>query len=261
MEKIATRREKILASLKDGNVLSIGALSEAHKVSAMTIRRDLEFLAEQGAVQFYRGGAVINPQFFEEDPHPDNYYLQQQAMLHKEEKTLIAKEAAALPLPQETVMLDSGTTIYYLARELPGSRNLTLISWSLNVIEELIRQSRHKILVQGGIYHPETRMFENNQGLDIIKNSRASRAFISAGGFHMNLGITTPFHYEIETKRAAIKYSMTSILLIDSFKFDKVCSAYMADLSDFQAVITDSGIPPEYRDFILSAGIELIIAA
>jgi DeoR/GlpR family transcriptional regulator of sugar metabolism len=53
---------------------------------------------------------------------------------------------------------------------------------------------------------------------------------------------------------------MTSILLINSFKFGKVCSAYMADISDFQAVITDTGIPPEYKEFILNAGVELITA-
>jgi DeoR family deoxyribose operon repressor len=260
MEKINTRREKILASLKASNVLSITALADMHKVSAMTIRRDLEFLAEQGAVQFYHGGAVINPQFFEKDTNPNNYYLQQQTMLHREEKTLIAKKAAGLLLPQETIMLDSGTSIYYLAKELPGSHNLTVISWSLNVIEELIRKPQNKILIQGGIYHPETQMFENNQGLDIIKNCRASRAFISAGGVHLNLGITTPFHYEIETKRAAVKCSMTSILLIDSFKFGKVCSTYMADIRDFQVILTDSGIPPEYKEFILNSGVELIIA-
>jgi DeoR family deoxyribose operon repressor len=156
-------------------------------------------------------------------------------------------------------MLDSGTTIYYLAKELHEDYKLTVISWSLNIIEELIRKPHNSILVQGGIYHQETQMFENNQTLDIIRNSRASKAFISAGGFHSSLGITCPFHYEVETKRMAIKHSMTNILLMDSSKFGKVCSAHMADVEDFQVVITNSGITPEYEDFIRSAGLELII--
>ncbi|MDR0403568.1 MAG: DeoR/GlpR family DNA-binding transcription regulator [Treponema sp.] len=259
MEKIDTRREKILTALKTNNVLSITTLADMLKVSTMTIRRDLEFLAGQGMVQFYHGGAVINSRFLEKDTNPNNYYLQQQTLLHREEKTLIAKKASELLLSQETIMLDSGTSIYYLAKELPDNRDLTVISWSLNVIEELIRKPQNKILVQGGIYHQETQMFENTQGLDTIKNSRASKVFISAGGFHMNLGITTPFHYEVETKRAAIKYSMTSVLLMDSSKFGKVCSAHMTDVSDFQIVITDSGIPPEYERYIRNAGLELLI--
>jgi DeoR family deoxyribose operon repressor len=258
LDKIEGRREKIISSLKVNNVLSIKSLSKMLQVSTMTIRRDLEYLAEQNIVQFYHGGVVFNPHFLEKET--SDYFLPRQTMLHKEEKNLIAKRAIELILPQETIMLDSGTTIYYLARELPENQHLTVISWSLNVIEELIRKPQNNILVQGGIYHQETQMFENTQGMDIIKNSRASKTFISAGGVHSNLGITCPFHYEVETKRAAIKYSMTSVLLIDSSKFGKVCSAHMTDIHEFQTIITDSGISPEYEDYFRSAGTELIIA-
>jgi DeoR family deoxyribose operon repressor len=260
MDKSGERREKIIAFLKANNVLSVKALSGMLQVSTMTIRRDLEYLAEQNIVRFYHGGVVFNPQFLEKETNPNDYFLPRQTMLHKEEKTRIAKKATELLLPQETIMLDSGTSIYYLAKELPANHSLTVISWSLNVIEELIRKPQHKILVQGGIYHQETQMFENTQGQDTIKNSRASKAFISAGGFHINLGITTPFHYEVETKRTAIKYSMTSVLLIDSSKFGKVCSAHMTDIGGFRTIITDSGISPEYEDHIRAAGLELIIA-
>jgi len=261
MDKINNRRERILSYLKSATVLSIKSLSELLQVSSMTIRRDLEFLSEQNIVQFYHGGAVFNPHYLEKVTNPNDYYLQQQTLLHKDEKKLIAQKAMELLLPRETVMLDSGTTIYYLARVLPENQNLTVISWSLNVIEELIHKPQNSILIQGGVYHPETQMFENNQGMDMIKNSRASKAFISAGGFHSNLGITCPFHYEVETKRIAIKYSIEIILLIDSSKFGKVCSAHMADITDFHIIITDSGIPAEYEEFIRNAGVRLIVAS
>jgi DeoR family deoxyribose operon repressor len=259
MDKINARREKIISFLKSSNVLSIRSLSEMLKVSTMTIRRDLEVLAEQNIIQFYHGGAVFNPNFLERESNPNDYFIQRQTLLHREEKIAIAHRAALLILSQETIMLDSGTTICYLARELPGDLNLTVISWSLNIIEELIRKPQNSILVQGGVYHQETQMFENNQALNIIKNSRASKAFISAGGVHSSLGITCPFHYEVETKREAVKNSMTGILLVDSSKFGKVCSAHMMDITDFQIVITDPGITPEYEDYIKSSGLELII--
>jgi DeoR family deoxyribose operon repressor len=259
MSKITERREKIISFLKSSNVLSIKSLSELLSVSTMTIRRDLEILAEQNIIQFYHGGVIFNSSFLEQESNPNDYFLQRQTMLHKEEKTAIARKAIGLLIPQETIMLDSGTTIYYLARDLPENLNLTAISWSLNIIEKLIYKPQNSILVQGGVYHQETQMFENNQDLDIIRSSRASKAFISAGGFHTNLGITCPFHYEVETKRTAIKHSMTNILLMDSSKFGKVCSAHMADVNDFHIIITDSGIPPEYEEYIRNAGLKLII--
>ncbi|MCL1927381.1 MAG: DeoR/GlpR family DNA-binding transcription regulator [Treponema sp.] len=261
MEKINNRREKIVSFLKSTPMLSIKALSEMLQVSTMTIRRDLELLAEQNIVQIYHGGAIYNPHFLEKAASPNDYYLQQQTLVHKNEKMLIAGKAAELLLPQETIMLDSGTTIFYFAQILPENQNLTIISWSLNIIEELIRKPQNNILIQGGVYHSETQMFENNQGIDIIKNSRASKAFISARGLHSNLGVTCPYHYEVETKRAAIKYSIESVLLIDSSKFGKVCSAHLADINEFHTIITDSGIPAEYEEHIKNAGINLIIAA
>ncbi|MDR1576434.1 MAG: DeoR/GlpR family DNA-binding transcription regulator [Treponema sp.] len=259
MGKIDRRRDKIISLFKTDSVLSIKALSETLKVSTMTVRRDLEYLAGQGIVQFYHGGAVVDPRFLEKDTGPNDYYLQQQAILHREEKIRIAKKAVELLLPQETIMLDSGTSIFYLAREIPANQNLTIICWSLNVMQELIQKTGNSILVQGGIFHPETQMCESNLNVDIIKSSRASKAFISAGGFHSSLGITSAFHYEVETKRAAIKSSMTSVLLIDSSKFGKVCSAHITEVRDFRIIITDSGIPPEYKEFILNEGLELII--
>jgi DeoR family deoxyribose operon repressor len=260
MGKIKDRREKIITFLKTSNIVSIKALSELLKVSTMTVRRDLEFLTEQNIVHAYHGGVIFNKSFLEQETNPNDYFLQRQTLFHKEEKMLIAEKAKTLLQMQETIMLDSGTTTYYLAQVLPENLNLTVISWSLNVIEELIHKPQNNILVQGGVYHQETQMFENNQGMDIIKNSRASKVFTAAGGFHLNLGITTPFHYEVETKRAAIKSSMTSVLLVDSSKFGKVCSAHMANIHDFKTIITDSGIPPEYEEYIRGEGLELIIA-
>ena len=261
MEKLDNRREKIVSLLKSTSMLSINALSEMLRVSTMTIRRDLELLAEQNLVQIYHGGAIYNPHFLEKAANPNDYYLQQQTMVHKDEKMAIAVKAAELILPQETIMLDTGSTNFYLSQILPENQNLTIIAWSLNIIEELIRKPQNNILIQGGVYHSETQMFENNQGMDIIKNSRASKAFISARGLHSNLGITCPYHYEVETKRSAIKYSMESILLLDSSKFAKVCTAHLAEITEFHTIITDSGIPPDYEECIRNAGVRLIIAA
>ena len=106
MEKLNERRDKIIAFLKTSNFLSIKELAELLKVSTMTIRRDLEILAAQNIIQFYHGGAVFNSHYLEEVTNPHDYYIQQQTMLHKDEKTIIARIAAELLIPQETIMLD-----------------------------------------------------------------------------------------------------------------------------------------------------------
>ncbi|MGA2547056.1 MAG: DeoR/GlpR family DNA-binding transcription regulator [Rectinemataceae bacterium] len=258
MDKKAERLSYLTIYLKNNNASSIRKLSELLGVSAMTIRRDLDILCERHVVRFIHGGAVYNPDYQESGDNLGDYLIQKQQMLHRDEKIRIAKRAVSLLAPQETFMLDSGTTLCYLAKEIPQELPLTAICWSLNIIEELIKKPQCSLIALGGAYHPETQMFESQQGRDLIKATRASKAFISAGGIHPQLGVTSPLHYETETKKAAIQSSMMNILVVDSSKFGKVCTSYLCDITDLDIVITDSNIPPDYSDFILGAGIQLI---
>ncbi len=260
MDKKEQRLNYIIEHLKKNNAASIRELSELCNVTMMTIRRDLEILKERNIIKFFHGGAVYNPDYKENPEQHIDYLIQKQKMLHKEEKLAIAKSAAALISENETIMLDSGTTIFYLSKEIPNEFSLTTICWSLNIIEVLTKKQKCNMIASGGIYHHETQMFESLQGLDLVKNTRASKAFISAGGVHKDLGVTCPFPYEAETKRAAIKSSMTNILLVDSSKFNKVCTGHLGDITDFDIVITDHNISDEYREFLLEKGVSLIIA-
>lgn len=102
-------------------------------------------------------------------------------------------------------------------------------------------------------------MFESQEGIGLIKRTRADKGFISAAGFHETLGITCANPYEIETKKAVLNSSKTKILLVDSTKFDKTKIAYFADMKDFDMIITDSEISEHYMDIIRNQGIELVI--
>jgi len=259
MDKKEARLDSLIVHLKKNNASGIRELADMYGVSMMTIRRDLEVLRERRIIKFFHGGAVYNPEYKDENDHFD-YLLQKQKLLHIEEKIRVAKKAASLILPQETVMLDAGTTIYYLSREIDNDIPLTAICWSLNVIDVLIKKPLCSIISRGGLYHPETQMFENFQKMELIESTRASKAFISAGGVHPELGVTCSFPYEIETKKTAIRSSMSSILVVDSSKFGKVRTTHIGGIDDFDIVITDSHISDEYKDFILSKNIELIIA-
>lgn len=259
MTKKEQRLNQITTYLKQNNASSIRELSDLSGVSTMTIRRDLEELHKRHVVKFMHGGAIYNPDYSDRDGDRPDYLLQKQKLLHKDAKVRIARKAITLLSPQETFMLDSGTTLFYVAQELPADMPMTAICWSLNVITELIKKPLCILISLGGVYHAETQMFESMQGMELIKNTRASKVFISAGGVHSRLGVTCPFHYETETKKVAIESSMIKVLLVDSSKFGKVCTSHLGEVSDFNVIITDSNIPDEYRRFIQNEGVELII--
>ena len=100
-------------------------------------------------------------------------------------------------------------------------------------------------------------MFESPEGLELIRRTRANIAFVSAAGVCKKFGVTCVNQYEIETKLATIQSAYTKVLLADSTKFATIRPAYFADISDFDIIITDSGITPDWVEFVESKGITL----
>jgi DeoR family deoxyribose operon repressor len=136
---------------------------------------------------------------------------------------------------------------------------LTIICYTLNILFNVYENKNWKLVFPGGYFHNNTLMFESLEGIGIIKRIRANKAFISAAGVSEKLGVTCATDYEKETKRAVIESSDKKILLVDSTKFGKIKISHFADLTDFNIIITDTGISKEFVNIIKNIGIKLYI--
>ena len=103
-------------------------------------------------------------------------------------------------------------------------------------------------------------MFTSKENVEFIRSIRANKMFLSASGFHETLGVTCIHSHEVVNKRAAIASSAVCILLMDSSKFGKVQASFIASLDEIDAIVTDAGIPQEWRRMLEEKGIELHIA-
>lgn len=258
MANKSARLEEILKLLKIYNAASVSDLADKFDVSHMTIRRDLQELEEQGYIQLMHGGAVLNPSGSGRGPEDEkNYSLSTAGSKHTKEKIAIGRFAASLIDAEEVVSIDAGSTTEYIAKAIPADLPLTVICYSFNILAELQKKKNCRIIFAGGYLHQNTMMFESPEGISLIRRTRASKAFISAGGISRDLGVTCPNQYEMETKKAIIESSISSILVADSSKIGKVHSTYFADLSDFDTFITDGGISGEYEALTQQLGITL----
>ena len=102
-------------------------------------------------------------------------------------------------------------------------------------------------------------MFESSEGINIIKEHRATKYFFSASGIHEHLGMTCSYAFEVLTKRAGLASSVCKILLADSSKFGIITTSYFAKLNEADIIITDTGISGEWKKTIEDMGIELYI--
>lgn len=250
------RIKRIINLLQHRNAVTIKELTRMLDVSEMTIRRDLGLLESDNVIQVIPGGAILRA---ESEPESEKYFIENEETRRTREKVRIGQKAASMIVPNDTIILDVGSTTEYIAKFIRDDLPVTILCYSLNILVEIYRKKQSNPIFAGGYFHDNTLMFESPEGINLIRKTRADKSFISAAGFHESLGVTCANPYEIETKRAAINSSNTKILVLDSTKFGKTKIAYFADMKDFDMIITDNELSEEYQRIIREAGIKLVL--
>ena len=245
----------ILKAVQETGGTTIRELAEALDVSEMTVRRDLEVLASESRIRLVHAGAI--PLEGRGEGLRAGVSLWSAGTAGSEEKMRIGKKAASLVEAGDVVIIDSGSTTEWLARSLPPELPVTILCFALNILLASGRGPSRTVLCAGGALDSDTLVFGSPEGLDLVRRYRAGKAFFSAGGVSERLGVTCVDPAEAELKKAAIASSQTRILLADSRKFATVKPAWFAELSAFDAVITDSGIALEFVEILREKGIAL----
>jgi DeoR family deoxyribose operon repressor len=240
--------------LRIRNMVSIRELTKKFEVSEMTVRRDLNLLAEENLVDLIPGGAILK----RPEDTESRYLVTNEESVRTIEKLKIGQRAVSLVQPNETIILDIGTTTEILARLLREDAPITVLCYTLNSLVEVFKKKNCTIIFAGGYFHPQTMMFDSPEGIELIRRTRADKAFVSAAGIHDELGVTTVYPHELQAKKTVLGSAKNRILVVDSSKFGLTKSVYFAEIADFQTIITDSGIPEKYASFIRERGIELI---
>lgn len=259
MDKQQQRMNQIVQLLSASGMLRISEIAEKSGVSEVTVRRDLRRLESDGLVLLAHGAASINPSS-DNLRLGDKYFITQQQAIHPGEKAAIGRKAATLVQPNETIVIDTGSTPYFLARELPPEYNLTVICVSLNVFMELHDRKDVSLIFAGGYFHQNSLMCESEEGIALIRRHRATRAFLGATGVHDQMGVTSSNPVEQKIKRAIMDSSLDRVLLVDSHKFGVVQSSYFADVHEFNMIVTDTGVTDRYVSHIEKNAVQLLLA-
>jgi DeoR/GlpR family transcriptional regulator of sugar metabolism len=166
------------------------------------------------------------------------------------EKRAIARAAAALIRPGDTIALDSGTTMTMLADEARNLEGISVISNSLQVLDRLRNAPGVVAISPGGILAVEDMgvgevSFAGPMTVSALRTFRPRRAFISASGVELGSGIFNAGLFQAEIKRTLIEIAAESILVVDSSKFGRANGVLVTTLDRFSSVITDSGATEE----------------
>lgn len=249
---LAPRRwDNLRVLLRESGVSRVEDLCRQLKVSAATVRRDLDQLERNGAIRRVHGGAVSVESRLEE-PVFENKTAQA-----VREKRRIAEAALPFVGAGETIYLDGGSTVLELARLLRDRSNLTVVTNSLHAAHELAGRGPRLIVVGGELRRlsqtlvgPLTRLLLQELHLD--------KAFMGTIGFSAQEGLTTTDPSEAFTKLAVIGQSRQVIVLADSSKAGKVSFASAGRWENVQVLITDK--KPDFTKDLVGKGIKIIRA-
>lgn len=249
------RRQEILEKVERSGRVTVAGLAERWGVSDMTIRRDLKELAENELLKKVHGGAVAIRKTGAE-PH-----LTQKRKLNRPEKLAMARAAAPLVEDGHTIAISAGTTTWYIASEVPGSRmDLSFITNSTNVAQALQERGWDQIVLSGGIFRTPSDALVGPFADRTIQTLNADILFLGVHGIDSEAGLTTPNIAEAETDRLLVQASQRVVVVADHTKLGLVALARIAPLSEVDVLITDGRALQETLREIELAGVKVIVA-
>ncbi|MBS9783546.1 MAG: DNA-binding transcriptional repressor DeoR [Pasteurella sp.] len=236
MSKVNSRIQQLSFLLKKMDKIHLRDAAEILNVSEMTIRRDLS--THSNSVTLLGGYIVKSPQNSQ-----NNYIILEQETKNIAEKMYVGKLAASQVVENDVVFFDCGSTIPFIASQIPRSLKFTAVCCSMNTFVILQEYPYCELILCGGSYS------RNNNALNPISLSNeldnicTTKAFISAAGVSQSKGVTCFYFEEVQTKRKAMSKTEKSILVFENSKVDKTHQAYICPLNNFDQIITDKPLP------------------
>ena len=248
------RHTYILEQLMKQSSVQVSELAELLNVSSVTIRKDLTELEKNGRLYRSHGKAILI------NPFANNRSVNEKGSLNAEEKQLIGMEAAQLVVPNDSILLASGTTIHALARNLRPADKLTVVSASLQATEFLAENENIDIIQIGGNVRHSSLSVVGQYSEMILRSCSFSKLFLGVDGIDLEFGISTTDMREAELNREMIHTAQKTIVLADSSKFGRRGFARICGMDDVDMIITDAHVSPTIAAAIEELGIDLVIA-
>lgn len=247
------RRQEILKLVNTHRRVAVANLSAQFGVSEVTIRADLQALAESGLLVRTYGGAISATYSLQE------LSLLQRRQQHIPEKQRIGAAGAALVADGEAVFLDSSSTAIAVAQHLKSRRDLTLVTNSLVIAQEMLGLAEITVVMPGGTLHHDTVSLIGSDGLTFLEQYHIRKGFFGAYGLCVEAGLTDGSAPESEIKRQLVRLCQTVIVVADAAKWGRVGVTSYASLSDVDTVITDAQAPLDLVAQVRAVGVEVVI--
>ncbi len=229
----------------EGYILTHGSaamdeLRDAFGISMNTVRRDIAEMVQGGRVQKVYGGVKAI-----ERVQPLVPYAVRSSSPSRT-KQAIGRTAGEMVKDGDIIFIDSGSTTLHIMEAIKDKR-ITVITNNIEVMIRALDHENIRLIVVPGEIHRKTHSITGEDSAAFLSHMNTNLAFMAATGASMN-NVTNSSPLEYSIKKAAVAHTQKAVLLVTGDKFGITSLLTYASLDQFDTVITDSTIPPEYRE-------------
>ena len=246
------RKNEILNKLRAEQRVLVSELAAHYGVTEETIRRDLDKLEKEGYATKTYGGAIWG-----NGTKADLSYTIRNK-INVEAKSAIATLVAHRVQDGDHLMLDDSSTSLYIAKQLKDKKDLTILTYSAEIVLELAGVEGWTILSTGGTLRPGSLAFSGHQVSDTLSRYHVDKAIFSCKGIDPDAGITDSAEGHAIAKQTMIRNAKTVILALDDTKFDKMSFVQVAPLDAVDSVVTSQKPDKEWLAYFKSRNISCI---
>lgn len=250
----AERLDELLRFIETSKHVTVAGICEQYQVSEATARRDLKELHDQGRIQRVHGGAMSLRKSPTESP------VFQRLSSQADFKARIGKATADLINAGETIFLGSGTTVLEVARNLKQKNDLTVITNSILVLNELLNYDNISIIGLGGMVRRSELSMIGHLTEDALSALNADKIIMGIHGIDLVQGLTNHYLPETMTDRKILQFGKQVILVVDHTKCGRISTAHVAPISVINTLVTDSEAPAAFIQSLREIGITVIQA-
>lgn len=232
--------------------VSLKTLCDEYNVSISTLRRDLDELERQGVIQKSYGYVLYS----REAPSLIPFHVR--SGIYTQEKKDACAAAASLICDNDTIFVDSGSTVCHILDYLEGRKNITIVTNNLDVILRAISLDNIEILVLSGVLNRKNNSFSPISGVNCLEHFNFNKAFMAASAFSLSDGFSHSDPLERPLKQAVLSKACKHYFVLDEYKFGEKALLHLCPGSQADAICTNKPPSNEYINYCNEYGILLI---
>ncbi|WP_419897333.1 DeoR/GlpR family DNA-binding transcription regulator [Roseomonas sp. USHLN139] len=249
--RLSARRDRIVELLMQHQRMTVEELAQQLAASQETIRRDLTELAARNRLRKFHGGATL----------PDSIgegAFRSRMVENLDAKRAIARRAAALFAPGDSLFVDTGSTTIAFASELAQASDVTVITNSVGIAQAVSRSGANPTYLLGGEHRHEAGENVGSLVLQQLAGFSPRHAVLTVGGLGPK-GIADFDLAEAEIARTMIARAAEVTVLADASKLGREALFFLCGLERIARLVTDRPPPPPLAEALAQAGVAVLL--